>query len=130
MDEFGRTDIFYSISKGDKEKFLQELGEINDIDIVDSNGMNLLFFACCHNQVVIAEKLIDNGIKIDSPDKFGNTPLWRATFECKGKNYDLVELLVKNGANINSTNNARKSPIMFAETIGDQKLISILKKEK
>ena len=75
----------------------------------------------------MGKKLIELGIEIDIKDNYGNRPLWRATFECKGKCYDLVQLLVSNGADVNSTNNADKSPVMFAETVGDERLISILK---
>lgn len=128
-DDFDRPQIFYSIANRDKESFDKELAQLDNIDITDSNGMNLLFFACIHNDIHTATKLIEKGIKIDTRDKFGNTPLWRATFECKGKYYDIVELLVNNGADVYSLNYAQKSPIMFAQTIGNQKLVSILKQE-
>jgi len=44
----------------------------------------------------------------------------------RGK-YDMVKLLIKNGANPNSLNNEEISPLMFAETIGDKKMIEILR---
>ena len=127
MDEFGRSEIFYAIVNNDLGSFEKELKRVEDINVVDVNGMSLLFFACVYNRLEMAEKLIEHGIAIDIKDNHGNTPLWRATFECKGSHYDLVQLLVSNGADVNSTNNANRSPIMFAETVGDEKLISILK---
>ena len=57
---------------------------------------------------------------------FGNTPLWTAVFNANG-NYELVELLLKHGANPNSVNNADNTPLKFAETIQDEELIKKLK---
>ena len=126
MDDYGRTPIFHSIVKGDMHSFKQEFAIIPDINISDVNGMNLLFFACIYNQLEMAELLIKNGIDIEKRDKYGNTPLWRATFECKGSKYALVELLVKHGANVYSLNNAGRSPLIFAQTVGDARLITLL----
>lgn len=78
----------------------------------------------------MAKKLIAKGITIDQKDKYGNTPLWRAAFESKGKQYEMVSLLMEHKANIHSLNHAQKSPLMFANQVGDNKLIKLMMKHQ
>ena len=68
--------------------------------------------------------LLEKGINVDKVDNFGNTSLWKATFEARGKNYDMIPLLLSYNANFNFKNNYGISPLDFAKEIGDKKLIS------
>lgn len=88
--------------------------------------MNLLHFAAEYTEVNLAKELIKLGVRIEDKNNFGNTPLWTAVFNSNG-NYDLVDLLLSNGANPNAINNANNTPLKFAETIQDEKLVEKLK---
>ncbi len=125
MDEFRRTELFYSIVDGDEDLFLKLLNLQNDINQPDKNGMTLLHFAAEYGRVSMATKLIELGIDIDAKDSYGNTALWKATFNSRG-NYELVKLLIDNNANPNSYNNANRSPVILAETMGNEELLNIL----
>ncbi|RYY13195.1 MAG: ankyrin repeat domain-containing protein, partial [Chitinophagaceae bacterium] len=56
---------------------------------------------------------------------YGNTPLWIAVFNSKGK-YEMVDLLLSYHANPHSLNDAGNTPLKFATTIDDKILIKKL----
>lgn len=110
----------------DSLEFLKKVRNLKDIDKKFQKGLNLLHFAAEYGELKLATELLELGIKVDEKNDFGNTPLWTAVFNAKG-NYELVELLLKHGANPNSVNNADNTPLKFAETIQDEKLIKKIK---
>ncbi|MDQ1086662.1 ankyrin repeat protein [Siphonobacter sp. BAB-5404] len=55
---------------------------------------------------------------IDLQDKYGNTPLWRATFESKGRE-DLIRPLLQAGANPYVKNHSGISPYDLALAIAN-----------
>ncbi|MBN8671475.1 MAG: hypothetical protein J0L80_12360 [Chitinophagales bacterium] len=73
----------------------------------------------------MAEACINAGADPNIDDIYGNNCLWTAVFNAKGK-YEIVELYKKSGANVNSRNNAGRSPLDFAQQINDYKLIEVL----
>lgn len=124
-DEFGRTDIFYSVVNGDESQFLKLLATTDDINTKDKNEMTLLHFCAEYSRVSMAKSLIKRGIDLGAKDIYGNTPLWKAVFNSRGR-YELAQLLIDHGANPNSANKAGKSPLDFATTIQDKELTKIL----
>lgn len=125
MNEYNRAEIFYTIIENNYEKFIEELKSLENINVVDINGMSLLHFCAEYSRLNFAYQLINKGIKIDIKDKYGNSALWKATFNSRG-NYSLVELLIENGANPNSKNNVNKSPFELAISFKDERLIGLL----
>lgn len=125
MDEFNRTEIFYAIVDNDYDKFLMELESIKNINMVDINGLTLLHFCVEYSRTKFAANLIQKGIDLEIKDKYGNNALWKACFDARG-NYELVEMLIKNQANSQSKNNANRSPLELAITMGDERLIGLL----
>ncbi|MEM1001942.1 MAG: ankyrin repeat domain-containing protein [Bacteroidota bacterium] len=125
MDEFGRTEMFYTIVKNDYLKFLEGLESLHDINVVDINGMSLLHFCGEYLRPKFAKHLIDKGIDINLKDKHGNSALWKAVFNSRG-NYGLVELLVENESEPKAKNNANRSPLDLAISLGDKRLIGLL----
>jgi len=109
--------------------FFEKVAKLENINKKFQRGMNLLHFACEYNNLELAEKLIARKINIEEKNDYGNTPLWTAVFNCKGK-YELVDLLLANGADPESVNHAQNTPLKFAETIGDEALIEKLKRAK
>lgn len=125
MDEFSRTDIFYTIVEGNYEEFLKDLESLDNINVVDVNGMSLLHFCGEYSRPKYAVNLIEKGIDTELKDKYGNNALWKATFNARG-NYELVKLLIDNESNPNSKNRADKSPLELAISFGDERLIGLL----
>lgn len=105
--------------------FLIEAGI--DLNLVNDKGQSALHLICINQNIDTAKLLLENGANLLLKDKYGNTPMWTAVFNCKDRNYDMVELFLKYKPDIVSKNNAGMSPLDFAEQVGNQKLISMLK---
>ena len=101
------------------------LSKSANINHQDRNGWSALYSAVQAKHLDVVLYLLDAGASIDLKDNYGNTPLWRATFDARGQ-YDFVKLLVAKGANPNSKNNADRSPVDFALQIKDAELLKIL----
>lgn len=73
---------------------------------------------CAQNQLVdMAKLIIGAGADIDVQDVYGNTPLFKAVFFCKGKT-EMIKLLLEAGANPDIKNSSGISPKELAENIG------------
>lgn len=94
----------------------------------DRNGQTPIHFAAAHSNVALARAIVESGADLSIKDAHGNTPLWTAVFNAKG-HYDIVETLVKNGADADTKNNAGKSPLAFARQIHDERLLSLLSRD-
>ena len=98
---------------------------MKDINKKYQKGLNLLHFACEYSNIKLAKELLERNINIEEKNIYGNTPLWTAVFNSKGK-YEMVDLLLSYNANPNSINNADNTPLKFATTIDDKILINKL----
>ena len=107
------------------EMFLQKVRELKNVNKKYQKGLNLLHFACQYNSIKLAKELLERKINIGQKDIYGNTPLWTAVFNVKGK-YEMVDLLLSFNADPNSVNNAGNTPLKFAITIDDKVLIQKL----
>ena len=68
-----------------------------------------LFWAVIYDQVAMAKYLLDEGAKIEGTDELGSyTPLMQTSL------YEMVELLVKRGANVNAKSKFNYSPLYKA----------------
>ncbi|SMC00696.1 Ankyrin [Hymenobacter roseosalivarius DSM 11622] len=66
----------------------------------------------------MAELLLQAGATVDLPDAYGNTPLWRATFESHGRGA-MLKLLLAHGADPAQQNHSGVSPLQLAESIAN-----------
>jgi ankyrin repeat protein len=66
----------------------------------------------------MARLLLDSGASVDPRDANGNTPLFRAVFNSRGRG-ELIGLLRQRGADANSTNKFGVSPVGLARTIAN-----------
>ena len=126
LDGDSRTPLIHASFAGSIELLTWLISNGADINHQDCNGWSALHFAVQEKHADTILILLTNGAAIDLKDAYGNTPLWRATFDAKG-NYQLVKLLTAHGAEPNSKNKSDRSPLDFAETIGDQELLAALK---
>jgi len=107
------------------EIFLQKVRELKDVNKKYQKGFNLLHFACEYNNITLAKELLERHINIEEKNIYGNTPLWIAVFNSRGK-YEMVDLLLSYNANPNSANNSGNTPLKFAMTIDDKILVEKL----
>ena len=91
----------------------------------DSLGNSALHYAAQAYFPEIAAILIRNGATVDIQDQNGNTPLWRAIFNSRGRG-ELVTMLLKAGANKNLQNKHGKSPLELARSIGNYDVAQFL----
>ena len=78
----------------------------------------------------LMSKLIKKGVDIHLSDKNGNQPQWYAAFNNKGfgRTLDLVEILLKQGADMHHKNRADKTPKMIGEFLNDPELLKLFNK--
>ncbi len=88
------------------------------IEHADKLGWTALHYAAQAHQASILEVLLLVRPAIDLQDEYGNTPLWRATFDSKGEG-DLIKLLLQAGANPHVKNHSDISPYDLALTIAN-----------
>jgi len=89
-----------------------------DVDQQDEIGYTALHYAAQNYLVDIALFLLEHKASVDVKDSYGNTPLFRAVFNSKGRG-EMIKLLLRFGADKNLKNNHGVSPIDLAGTIAN-----------
>ena len=99
-----------------------------DLNLQNNEGVTGLHCAAIYNNLRLAELLLLHGADLSIKDKFGNQPLWTATFNDKGRNErrELIKLFLKYGADINHKNNVDKSPKDIVRIAGYKNLEDII----
>ena len=119
----------YSLKLGFKSVFasvivilllLWDNGECNAT--LNKAYINLLRIAVIKNDTEKAKCAIEKGAKVDAKTPKGLTPLYIAA---KMKNYNVLELLIQRGANVNELC-PDESDLFVAANNGDEKLAKIL----
>jgi len=126
LDGEARTPLINAALKGKKMIVSWLIEHDADINHQDRNGWSALHFAVQEQNTEVAEYLLQHGASTNLQDAYGNTPLWRATFQARGS-YGMVRLLLSHKADPDLKNKASRSPMDFAVQIGDDALIQILK---
>ena len=90
-------------------------------DMIDSNGISLLYYACRYGKYSVAKWLLEHGanVNIQMTTEPNNTPLHGAKFH---GHMSIVELLLEYGAEVNIKND-------FDETVSDEVDSSLLEKD-
>lgn len=128
-DEDGRTPLMLAILTDDPESKMIELLISNgaDVNISDAGQhWTALHFAARDQSESIVRILLEAGAEVDPVDVFGNTPLWRCVMS-PGTNLQIVEALLQSGADPYRKNKSGSSPIDVATTLGNERLIEVLK---
>ena len=92
------------------KRIIDENIEYNTVNMIDSNGNNLLHYVCSHynNDIDSISKLIENNIDINKQNKYGLTPLHcllknsninLLNQKIKSDKSKIVKLLLEHGAN-------------------------------
>jgi uncharacterized protein len=116
VDSDGRTVLMHAVIQGRDELVTLLLQSKANPDAQDRNGFSALHFAAQDFRAVAGKALLHAGAQVDLKDRFGNTALWRAVFHSRGRG-EILEMLLKNGADPHVKNNSNVSPIDLAHTI-------------
>jgi ankyrin repeat protein len=74
--------------------------------------------AAQQGNVEVAEVLLEAGAIVDAVNKYGNTPLFVAVFNSKGRG-DVIQLLRQYGANPRRVNGSGQTPVGLARLIAN-----------
>jgi uncharacterized protein len=118
LDRQGRTLLHYAALANDVDAVTRMLGEGADPNVPDRDGFTALHFAAQQGAVAAAEALFDAGAQVDAANSFGNTPLFTAVFNSRGRG-ELIGLLRRHGADPWHAGNAGQTPAGLARMIGN-----------
>lgn len=118
MDRAGRSPLHYAALEDDPEAIGSLFAAGSLPDVVDRQGFTPLHLAAQEFAPAAAAALIDAGAKVDAENVFGNTALWIAVFNSKGRG-ELIGLLRSHGADPLHVNASGQTPVDLARLIGN-----------
>ncbi|MFJ5763702.1 ankyrin repeat domain-containing protein [Neobacillus sp. NPDC093182] len=128
-DKNGSGLLHYSIAGDNYDISLFLINSGIDVNITSKDGHTALHLICERPNLSVAREILKCGGDINIRDKkYGNSALWSAVFNCKGRYYDMVELFMQYNPDITTKNKAGMSPLDFAKQVGNSKLIEILER--
>ncbi|MFJ5120884.1 ankyrin repeat domain-containing protein [Kitasatospora sp. NPDC088548] len=104
--------------RGNVSEIEMLLGSGVDVNAGDSNGFTALHLAAQECQVNAARALLDGGALVDQKNRFGNTPLFVAVFNSRGRS-EMIELLRSRGSDPHAENNSGQTPLGLARLIAN-----------
>jgi ankyrin repeat protein len=90
----------------------------DDPNLGDRQGFTPLHFAAQEGSVDVARFLLDWGARVDPLNKYGNSPLFTAVFNSKGRG-EMILLLRDHGADPHTVNMSGQTPVGLARLIGN-----------
>lgn len=117
MDQGGRQELHYRALDGDVAGIQERLAAGDDIAHADAQGFTALHFAAQQSHTDAVAALLAAGAPVDATDQLGNTPLWRAVFNDRGRT-GVIGLLLAARADPDIANASGVSPRALAERMG------------
>lgn len=123
----GSLNLLLNALKHKRDNIAQYLIESGvDINHKDDVGYNALhYLAVYENDLSLAELCLQKGANINATDNYGNSALWTAIFYARG-NYNYVDCLLRNNADVNVVNKSGKTPLDLAYLLKFERLIELL----
>jgi uncharacterized protein len=118
------TPLMQAVLVKDREAIdalLEQGADLNEHDT--DQQWTALHLAARDNDAELVTLLLDHGAEVDPVDVFGDTPLWRATFEA-GEDMTAIRVLLEHGADPDRANASGTSPRSLARTMGRDDLFS------
>lgn len=123
--------VFYRTNLESRKKMLKLLIQYGfNTKIVNEQGQNLLYqfiqnFSqkTDHDNVKIANILIDSGISVNDADDFGSTVLIRSIYN---GNFKLISFLIQKGAEVNKTSDSDNFPLYAAIAKNNKAIFDLL----
>lgn len=117
-DRHHRTPLHDAAFNNDEVLVRALVAQRADVNAQDRDGFAPLHLAAQEYAVAAAQALLEGGAQVDITNKYGNTPLWIATFDSRGRG-DMIRLLREAGADPLHQNNYGHSPVELARMIAN-----------
>lgn len=118
LDRAGRQPLHYAALENRIAETVERLALGDDPNLGDRQGFTALHFAAQGGSAEAARVLLDNGAEVDKVNFFGNTPLWVAVANSKGRG-EMIALLREHGADPCKANKSGNTPLGFARLIAN-----------
>ena len=128
QNEYGQNLLQEAIESNMDKIAIDLVNRKINVNHQDNKGFSSLHYCAQYHNMRIAELLLKHNANVNIADSYGNNPLWTAVFNARD-NYQMVELLIKYGADAHNKNKASRSPIDFAAQIEDDYMLRILLNE-
>ena len=119
--------LWDGVYKNNYKKIEEAFKEGADVNMKNDNGVWFFIVASGHGNARTVNVLLEKGIDVNITDDYNfnnnNTALSIAVINAK---YDVVELLIEKGADINKENNKGDTPLIHAIISEDYKMVQLL----
>ncbi len=118
--------LWDGVYKNNYKKIEEAFKEGADVNMKNDNGAWFFIVASGHGNARTVNVLLEKGIDVNITDDYNfnnNTALSIAVINAK---YDVVELLIEKGADINKENNKGDTPLIHAIRSEDYKMVQLL----
>ena len=103
-----------------------------DINDTDSEGRTALHWSSVNGNKNITKFILDNkdkyNVNLDAKDNNGKTSIFKAMFNDTPGRFEIVKLLIENGANLESKDLEGKTPLHYAYIYGLPEIKALLEK--
>lgn len=124
VDKEGMTPFLYAVTKGYKRIVTPILeNDVNIHSVHEPTGNTALHIAALNWNAILAETLIDKGVRINQPNNKGLTALHIAVNQL---DLTMTELLLERGAKVNSLDKKGETALYKAVVVGDHRLVKML----
>lgn len=110
--------LHYAARDGDLDEVRRLSQNAEAVAARDADGFTALHFAALESQAEVVPILVAAGAEVDAQDRWGDTPLWRAAFNSRGRGETVLALLAA-GADPDLANKSGVSPRALADKIGN-----------
>lgn len=118
MDPAGRSPLHYAALTDDAAEVTRLITAGESPDSIDSQGFTALHFASQEYALTAAAALFKAGAAVDPANSYGNTPLFVAVFNSRGRP-GMINLLRSRGADPLHANVTGQTPVGLARLIGN-----------
>jgi ankyrin repeat protein len=114
----GSTPLFIASSKGNLDIFRLLLAHNADAFVHDNRGSTPLHLAAMRGHLEVSHSLIELKADINALDDEGLAPLQRASQGRHERHWDIIQLLLDHGANLNACDKSGNTALHFAASEG------------